>query len=48
MITIVEKFCTELVMGGGVGWGGEGKSDYKVCFRSKKRKTQETSLVTQS
>ncbi len=34
MITILEKFCTELVMGGG---GGGGKSDYKVCFRSQKR-----------
>jgi hypothetical protein len=34
MITILEKFLTELEMGGG-GWGG--KSDYKDCFRSQKQ-----------
>ncbi len=32
MITILEKFCTGLER----GWGGEGKSDYKDCFRSQK------------
>ncbi len=36
MITILEKFLTELEMGGG-GWG---KSDYKDCFRSQKFKTK--------
>ncbi len=32
--TDLEKFLTELEMGGGSG--GEGKSDYKDCFRSQK------------
>jgi hypothetical protein len=36
MITILEKFLTELEMGWGVGGGGWGKSDYKDCFRSQK------------
>ena len=34
MITILEKFLTELEIGG----GGGGKSDYKDCFRSQKEK----------
>ncbi len=36
MITILEKFLTELEMG-----GGGGKSDYKDCFRSQKEKKEE-------
>jgi hypothetical protein len=32
----LETFCTELQMGGGGGWNGEGNSNSKDCFRSQK------------